>query len=509
MELTTKRPVQLVVVGASGDLTQRKLIPALAAIAAKHPDLPFEVVGVARRPKTDDGFRAELREALPEAERPAFDALAPRLRYFAGDVADDASMAALGRALDGLPGGAEAGRLFYFSLKPELFAPAARTLARVGLLGAREGAKTAWRRVVIEKPFGHDLASARTLNHDLHELLYEEQIFRIDHYLGKETVQNIIGLRFHNAIFEPVWNRTHVELIQITVAEDLGMESGRAGYYDGTGALRDMMQNHMLQILALVTMEPPAALAPEAVRGQKVGVLRALRAPEPRDFATHVVRARYGAGEVGGRPVPGYLSEPGVAPDSDTETYVAVRAEIDNWRWAGVPILLRHGKRLPKKFTEVQVQFKTPALQLFNKPDGMDDAEFRRALREGLLCQIRPNVLTLSIQPREAISLSFGVKTPGAAMVMSPAKLSFDYQEHFGNGGASAYERLLLDAILGDATLFLRADEIEASWSFADALTAGWRSGEAPPIETYAAGTWGPASAQTLFHGCEGTWSRG
>jgi hypothetical protein len=234
VELTTKRPVQLVVVGASGDLTQRKLIPALAAIAAKHPDLPFEVVGVARRPKTDDGFRAELREALPEAERPAFDALAPRLRYFAGDVADDASMAALGRALDGLPGGAEAGRLFYFSLKPELFAPAARTLARVGLLGAREGAKTAWRRVVIEKPFGHDLASARTLNHDLHELLYEEQIFRIDHYLGKETVQNIIGLRFHNAIFEPVWNRTHVELIQITVAEDLGMESGRAGYYDGT-----------------------------------------------------------------------------------------------------------------------------------------------------------------------------------------------------------------------------------------------------------------------------------
>jgi glucose-6-phosphate 1-dehydrogenase len=334
-------------------------------------------------------------------------------------------------------------------------------------------------------------------------------VYRIDHYLGKETVQNLLGFRFHNAIFEPVWNRDHVELVQITVSEDLGMESGRGGYYDTTGALRDMVQNHMLQVLALAVMEPPASLDAEAVRAQKVAVLKSLVVPSAREVRESSVRARYAAGKIGERDVPGYLDEEGVGDGSQTETYVAIRAELANWRWAGVPILLRHGKRMPRKFTEVQIQFKTPPLQLFNRPEGMSDEEFRRAVKQGLLCQIRPNVLTLSIQPREAISLSFGVKQPGNQMTMSPAKLSFDYKDAFGASTAPAYERLLLDALVGDATLFLRGDEIEASWRFADAFVDAWRGEDAPPMREYAAGSWGPEEADDLFEGCEGGWTRG
>lgn len=501
------RPIQLVILGASGDLTGRKLVPALANLRAAG-QLPqgTSVVGVARRELDEESFRASLREGLAGTARQGFESLAPDLHYQAADVADARSLARLAQRLDALPGGSEAGRLVYLALAPELFAPALRALSEAGILARRVGPQPAFRRVVIEKPFGQDLASARALNAELHGLLREDQVYRIDHYLGKETVQNLIGLRFHNAIFEPLWNRRHVELVQITVAESIGVEHGRARSYDSTGALRDVLQNHMLQILALVAMEPPVSLEPEAVRDQKVQVLRSLALPDPLEPERSCVRARYADGVVDGRAVVGYAQEQGVPPDSRTETFVALRAEIDNWRWHGVPFLLRHGKRLARRFTEVQVQFRTPPVQLFNRPTGMDEREFRRALRAGNLCQIRPNVLTLRIQPREAISLSFGVKRPGNDMVMAPAELGFDYGAQFGPNGASGYERLLLDALHGDPTLFLRSDEIEAAWRYADEVRNVWRE---TPLHAYAAGSWGPPQADGLFYGCEGGWSRG
>jgi glucose-6-phosphate 1-dehydrogenase len=502
-------PSQVVIFGASGDLTQRKLIPALASLCLKgRPREGFSVVGVARREKTSEAWRAELREAIEAPLREAFDKLAPNIHYLAGDVGDAAFMGCLSSRLDQLPGGREAGRLFYLSIKPELFGAAAKSLAGAGLLVQREAAKKGWRRIIVEKPFGHDLKTARTLNHDLHEVLLEEQILRIDHYLGKETVQNILGFRFHNAIFEPVWNREHVELIQVTVAEELGMENGRGGYYDGTGALRDMVQNHMLQVLSLICMEAPASLDADVVRGNKVAVLKALRPPDTDEMPRHSVRAQYLSGIVGDKPVLGYKEEDGVSKSSNTETYAAIRASIDNWRWAGVPIMLRHGKRLKKRFTEVVVQFRMPPQQLFNKPEKMSDEAFRRALRDGSLCQIRPNTMTLSIQPKEGIALSFGVKQPGASMVMAPARWDFDYKSTFGVQSAPAYERLLYDALIGDNTLFLRSDEVEASWRFADAITAQWGPDSKVPMRTYAAGSWGPEAADELFHGCEGGWSR-
>lgn len=493
-------PLQIVIFGASGDLTRRKLVPAIAAAAAARPERPVSVVGVARRPMTDDEFRAQLRGALGEADRPAFEALAPQIFYCAADASVPDDLARLQERLGELAGGHNVGRLFYLALAPSLFGVATEQLVSAGLLDRRSPKAEAFRRLIIEKPFGHDLASARELNAHLHSLLHEEQIYRIDHYLGKETVQNLLGFRFHNSIFEPLWNRHHVELVQITVAEDIGVEQGRAGYYDKSGALRDMLQNHMLQILALVAMEPPVSMEAEAVRDEKVQVLRGLICPEG---TKNIVRARYGAGP----DAIGYVEEEGVPADSTTETYVAIRAEIDNWRWAGVPFLLRHGKRMARKFTEVVVQFRTPPVPLFNRPGGMDYLEYRRRLRDGELCQMRPNVLTLSIQPRETIELSFGVKRPGSDMLMAPARLAFDYREHFENDPAPAYERLLADALAGDQTLFLRADEIEASWRFADGVRGAWETDPPPPLYEYPAGGSGPAQAEALFYGCEGGWT--
>jgi glucose-6-phosphate 1-dehydrogenase len=501
-------PVQIVIFGASGDLTAQKLVPALASLAMKQePAEGFVLVGVARRAKTDEQFRQDLRERQPAEGQAAFAALAQRIHYFSGDVQKLEDIQALGAYLDGLPGGTNAGRLFYCSLMPDLFGPAVNHLAQAGLLH-EEGPAGAWRRVVVEKPFGHDLASARVLNQTLQDCLREDQIYRIDHYLGKETVQNLFAFRFNNTIFEPVWNRRHVELVQITVAESGGVEPGRVGYYDTSGAMRDMMANHMLQILAMIAMEPPSSLDPEEVRGNKVSALKSLRfCGNPR----HCVRARYRAGSVGGQPVAGYLDE-GAAAANGTETFVAVRAELENWRWSGVPFLLRHGKRMPKKFTEVKVQFRVPPIQLADyalRQEGDRVERLPTGSRDGEVCVLRPNVLTLSIQPREAMSLSFSVKAPGNGMVMVPSDLAFDYRDRFGESTTPAYERLLLDAILGDPTLFLRSDEVEASWRFTDTVRASWSGSEAPPLREYEAGSWGPPEVDNLFHGCEGGWSRG
>jgi len=479
-------PAQIVIFGASGDLTTRKLMPALVNLAKRgQPADGFTLIGVARRPRTDEQFRSELKEHLSRADGTALDALAARVHYVQGDVENAESLRALSLRLQAEAAGRPCGRLFYLSLRPELFLPAVENLAQAGLL-ARTG--DAWTRVVVEKPFGRDLDSAQRINRSLHRLLSEEQIYRIDHYLGKETVQNLFAFRFNNAIFEPLWNRSHVELVQITVAEEVGMEKGRGVYYDAAGALRDMVQNHMLQILALVAMEPPSSLDPEAVRGQKVSVLNALKPHGP------ALRARY----------QGYLEEDGVAPGSTTETFVALRAEVETWRWAGVPFLLRHGKRLKQRFTEVKVQFRVPPLQLF-EPSSQEAAR----LPDGTLCSLRPNVLTLSIQPREALSLSFGVKVPGRGLFMAPAELAFDYRDRFGEATTPAYERLLLDALEGDPTLFLRSDEVEASWRFADRILRDWAEPGVPSCLEYPAGGWGPPEAEALFHGCEGAWSHG
>ena len=504
-----ERRTHVVLFGATGDLARRKLFPALATLAAKHElQQDFQVIAVARRPFDAEGLRdavrpfVEVGSSVPGGPD-MLEELVERTSFVQADVGDVASLRALTAHLEALPGGAEAARLCYLALKPDLFIAAVNNLVEAEVLSrcAHEGMPP--RRVLVEKPFGKSLATARELNEGLHELLEEEQIFRIDHYLGKETVQNLLGFRFHNAIFEPLWNRHHVELVEITVAETVGMESGRGAYYDGSGAVRDMLQNHMLQVLALVAMEPPISLDAQAIRDQKVQVLRGLVPPDPQMGESGVVRAQYLGGKIGNEDVLGYLDEDGVAAQSQTESYVGVRAEVDTWRWSGVPFILRHGKRLAERTTEVRVQFRTPPLQLFNRPQGVDEREARMASRSGALCDIRPNVLTISIQPEERIRLGFGVKRPGPDMVMAGAELEFDYKEHFGEDTAPAYERLLLDAMLGDATLFLRGDEIEASWAFADQVLTDFVEADVP-MHGYEAGSFGPDAANSLYFGCEG-----
>ena len=491
---------QIVIFGASGDLAARKLIPAI--VGNLHDGTlqgTVQVVGVARSPKEPEAWRVELEAWLPKEHLVAWGRVREQIHYHAASILDAADLVRLRETLDILAAevgesSSTVGRLFYLALKPTLFGPAIEGLEQAGLLSCDRGDAVAWRRVVVEKPFGRDLPSAQALNQKLLEHAREDQIFRIDHYLGKETVQNILALRFQNAIWEPLWNRDHIESVEISVCETVGMEGGRGRYYDHAGALRDMVQNHLLQVLALVAMEAPNSMAPDDVRSEKVRALAALRGFSAEDVAVDVVRGQYTASDV--RPV-GYLEEEGVPTDSSTETYVAIRAGIHNWRWNGVPFFLRTGKCLSKRKTEVILRFRTPPVDLLNGPTA------------AAACALRPNALHLLIQPSEGVRLGFLVKEPGPGLRLRHATLGFDYAAFGMPPTAPAYQRLLLDAIEGNATLFIRGDETETAWAFADAIRAGWAVDPPPPVYDYPAGSWGPREADDLFRGCEGTWGRG
>lgn len=492
-------PATVVLFGASGDLTRRKLIPALFNLA-RNGYLPpkIAVVGVARREKTDASFRDEMLAAIRNrwkdvsAEDSDWRAFAEVLFYHRADITDQAIYRGLAARLQniekslGLPGS----RLYYLATAPEHFATVVKGLSRENLLTESRQPRR-WSRVIVEKPFGRDLESAMALNRELLEYLEEDQIYRIDHYLGKETVQNLLALRFSNEIFDPLWNHTHVAHVQITAAETVGVE-GRAGFYDRAGVVRDMVQNHLLQVMALVAMEPPVVLDADAIRNEKLKVLQAARTPPGWSVERCAVLAQYGPGKVSGRPVPGYTEEEGVPPDSRTPTYAALRLHIDSWRWAGTPFFLRSGKRLPKRVTEVFIQFHRPPLSLFGEEEAGAPTS---------------NALVINIQPDEGISLRFGAKVPGPEIQIQAVKMDFRYGTAFGGPPPEAYERLLLDALAGDATLFTRGDEVEASWRIVTPILEAWESSKEPPFR-YPAGSWGPPEAERLFEGSEGAWRR-
>ncbi len=379
--------------------------------------------------------------------------------------------------------GTRGNRLFYLAVAPEFFATIIEHLGKAGLIYHPQQ-ESPWSRVVIEKPFGHDLASAKALNRDVSRVLGENQVYRIDHYLGKETVQNIMALRFGNSIFEPIWNRRHVSSVQITVAEEVGMAGGRGAYYDTAGAIRDMVQNHMMQLLCLVAMEPPVTLDADAIRNEKLKVLQSLPTWSPEDVAKNVVRAQYTAGSIEGKEVPGYLQEKGVKPDSKTSPYVTMRLKLNTWRWADVPFYLRTGKRLPKRATEIAIQFRHPPTQLF-EPESNETGG--------------ANQLVLRIQPNEGASLTFEAKIPGSRRRLQEVRMDFRYGTAFAVPPPEAYERLLLDVMLGDPTLFTRTDEVESAWRFINNILDAWDQPESSPPVTYPAGTWGPAEADALI----------
>ena len=475
-------PCVLVVYGASGDLTQRKLIPALEALASDGRLSPaFAVVGVARTEMTDEEFQARVRRAVPEASG-AWEAVVGNFRYVAGSYTGDETFERLGQVLTELDEqvGTSGNRVHYMATVPEVFEGVTAGLGRHGLGEPRD--EGSFVRLVIEKPYGRNLAGALHLDQAIHEVFREEQIYRIDHYLGKETVQNVLALRFANAIFEPIWNRRYVDHVQITVAESLGM-GHRGGFYETAGALRDIVQNHVLQVLALTLMEPPATIDAKGIRDEKVKALRAVDIPAPDDVTIDVVRGQYDSGWVEGEEVPGYREEEGVDPASRTETYVAMRMRIDNWRWAGVPFYVRTGKRLPKRVTEVAMEFQdVPHLPFGSKET------------RGL----GPNALVLRIQPDEGISLRFGAKVPGQAFRVRSVSMDFSYGAAFLEETPDAYERLLLDAMVGDPTLFIRADEVEQAWRIVQPIQELW-SDDATPLARYGAGSWGPREADRLL----------
>ncbi len=494
------KPCALVIFGATGDLTHRKLIPALYNLAADG-DLPpgMAVIGFARRDKSDDVFRKEMEEATKKFSRQPvqqelWDHFAQNLFYHRSDFDNDDGYKSLKERIDGLDKDNSLGgrRMFYLAAGPEQFEPIISRLKSSGL--NQPGVDGGYSRVVVEKPFGTDLPSARHLNEVVGSAFHESNTYRIDHFLGKETAQNIMVLRFANAIFEPIWNGRYIDHIEITAAETLGVE-GRAGYYETSGALRDMVQNHLIQLLTLVCMEPPTDLGADSVRDEKVKVLRSLRPfKDAEDVAKNVVRGQYAAGAINGENVPAYRQEQNVKPDSKIDTFVAMRAFIDNWRWSGVPIYVRVGKRLPKSAAEIAVQFRNAPSVLFNQQTG----------------EAGSNVLVIRIQPDEGVSLRMQSKLPGAALRVEPVKMDFQYGESFGKASPEAYERLLLDAMSGDPTLFARRDEVEQAWQFVDAIEGAWHAedGKAPELYEYPAGSWGPKAAEELIERDGRKWRR-
>jgi glucose-6-phosphate 1-dehydrogenase len=478
----------LVIFGASGDLTKRKLLPAIYSLAVRRL-LPqsFAVVGIARTPETDEEFRQRMKEAVQEFARDEFreevwERLAEGMRYVTGEFNDPKAWDELIADLNAIDEerGTLGNRVYYLAVPP-------RAIATIGEELGKRRRTDGWTRLIVEKPFGHDRASARELNEVLHRYFSEDEIFRIDHYLGKETVQNMLALRFANGIFEPIWNRQFVDHVQITVAETIGVE-GRAAYYEQAGAIRDIFQNHLLQLLALTAMEPPIDFTADSVRNEKVKVLRSLQTPGP----AQVVRGQYGRGFVEGTEVPAYREEPGVDPNSMTETYVAAKLEVDNWRWADTPFYVRMGKRLARRETTIAIEFKRAP-----------HPPFEELAAEGL----RPNVLVVHVQPDEGISLLIGAKVPGQGMTLRTVHMDFLYGSAFRTGLPEAYERLILDTLLGDATLFTREDEVDEQWALVDAVVAAWAR-DRPAFPNYEAGTWGPPSAEELLRRDGRHWRR-
>ncbi|HKG64916.1 MAG TPA: glucose-6-phosphate dehydrogenase [Solirubrobacteraceae bacterium] len=477
----------LVIFGATGDLARRKLLPAIYNLAHEGA-LPerFNLIGVSRRDQSDDDFRDFARESIKEFSRREADdtvlsGLLERLSYIGFSFDDHEGYGKLAKALDALESeGHPLNRAFYLSTAPEFFGVITSALKEAKLNYRREADV----RVVIEKPFGTDLESARELQKTVSSAFREQQVYRIDHYLGKETVQNVMAFRFANYMFEPVWNRNFIDHIQITAAEDIGIGT-RAGYYDSSGALRDLVQNHMLQLLTLVCMEPPSSFEADKVRDEKVKVLEAITPPTPEQVAQSTVRAQYTAGVSGGEDAKGYLEEDDVPDDSQTETYAALRLEVHNWRWAGVPIVLRTGKRLARKVTEIAVELKPVPHLAFQSQGSVG---------------VQPNQLILTMQPNEGVSLSLGAKIPGSRMRIRPVNMEFLYGTAFMSQSPEAYERLILDAMRGEATLFTRNDEVDAQWSIIDPILKAWHEGS-PPMATYEAGSAGPPEADELIGG--------
>lgn len=493
----------ILIFGASGDLTARKLLPALfdlwndGYLSDQAP-----IIGVARREKSDESFRAEIYEAVNGSVRNGavtpeqWERFARRLFYRQLDIASAEHYPKFHAELNAIEDqqGTGRNRIVYMATSPDLFLPAVEHMGFGDMIPDRDA--NHWLRVVFEKPFGHDLESAQELSGNLRRLLREDQIYRIDHYLGKETVQNILLFRFGNSIFEPLLNRNHVDHVQITVAESQGLERGRGGYYDNSGALRDVLQNHVLQLLCLIAMEPPALFHARDLHDEKLKVLKALSPGNKGDITKWVVPGQYSAGVVDGQPAVSYLSEERIPADSRTETYVAMKVQVDNWRWAGVPFYLRTGKRLPSRVSEIAIQFKLPPLNLFNTVEC-----------DGDICALvgaQPNQLVFRIQPSESIKLSFSTKRPGMQYQIHPVTMDFNYKT-FTEALPEAYERLLLDVLRGDSTLFMRSDELEAAWQFVTPILDFWQKAKTMP-EPYRCGTWGPRPADELLHNDGRNW---